>query len=883
MFSAPTTTDPEPKSLGNIQAGDLNSNQQIVPVPYLAGRRFIAGLSLTDVYNVVTKAEKRQTTKGGKGGGSGTPTYIDYGDFGLAFCMGGRMPVEAVFKVIVNTDIVWESADGLWFGAAEYLDITVANYGLLRIYKGSYTQPVDALLTPRGARPGTIGFDDRRPQTWPYRDPDLTETTYLGLPSGEAHPIAGHYDAHSAYRPVCYGIFHNWRLGRNPAPAPNIKVELQRSVPWFAGFVVDRAATGLDATASGVNPVGVAYDILTDPVFGLGYTDAELYRAGWENALAAQSWLLIAPLLENFSPAKTLLANLISPWSTDVKSYVDGYLRERDGLIDLGVFDHGLIDTNSLPLLTDDDLDGEPDPLPTSYDDVATTFTVSYSDKDHFYQRRPQKYDDPSARRQVGKKRPVTDNREWIVAGDIAKRWVTEAGRIRTLPGQSGPIPVKREWLDNAPMVGGGTYGQVREGDRFLWNSASKGLSQLLWIIETEWPEDRSGQTTLHVENERGFWPSLYIPPPDTSLGDFVIQPVDIVTHRIVELPSGELKSSANKQIAIFALRTDAAMRGFHVHTSVLGTTFDLVSERNHFAIFGKIKSAAYGVTATPDTVTGMIVDLYGADLDQLTPQTDSQRDDNTWLAFTAGGEIMSVGDKTALGSGRFKIFPKRGLYGTAIASHAIDTDVWFIRRADLIAIENANFIAGATRYFKLQAFTQTQDFDLASATSFPFVFGSGSAVSIPIIAKNALKRRVYAAPSGQQEQHLHMIWDYVRDQEIVSFEAQVTGPGYTDLTLTPPVVGGFKKISSPEVDWIIPPWGIWSVSVRAFNRYGEASAWETPDGVGIVASVSVYKWRLTESGALEGWNPTQSLWFPYGVDGTAGNEVLGIVGAGHS
>jgi hypothetical protein len=771
MFSASTETDPEPKSLGNIEANDLNSNQQIVPVAYLAGRRFIAGQSLTDVYNVTTKAVQSQTTKGGKGGSAGA-TYIDYGTFGLAFCMGGRKPVEAVFRIVVNTDIVWESVDGVWFGGAEYVDITVENWGTVRIYKGSFTQGIDPRLVPRGPIPDPIAnpdFDRRRLNTWPNRLPIGGETSYLGLPSGETNAIAGHYDPHSAYRPVCYGLFINWKLGRNPAPAPNIKVELQRSVPWLPGSTADRAALALDSTDAGVNAIGVIYDVITDPIFGFARADADLYQAGWETALIACAWLRIAPLVTNFMAVKALLGTLISPWSSDVKSYVDGFLRERDGLLDIGVFTHGAFDLNQLPLLTDDDLDDEPDLQPD--DEIAgTTFFVSYSDKDHFYQRRPQKHDDPSARAQLGEERDVIDERDWITDGAVAKRWVVEAGHIRTLPGESGPIPVKREWLDNAPKVGGGSYGQVREGDRFLWNSASKGLSQLLWIFETEWPEDRSGQTTLHVENERGYFPTPYYPPPDTSLGDFVIEPVDLATRRVVELPLGQLKTSPNNQVAILALRTDVAMRGFHVHTSVDNTSFVLASERNHFAVFGKVKSTAYvDSTDVVDVSVGMVVDLYGPDLDGLTPQSDQARDDNTWLCF-CGAEIMSVGDIEALGDGRYRIYFLRAVYDTRPATHAVDADVWFIPRANITSIENANFLSGSTRYFKLQPYTIDQELDLADATSFAYSFAS---LPPGLLAPFGLKVSRLYKDTGTipNEAHVVFSWDWGLTQDVAGFD----------------------------------------------------------------------------------------------------------------
>jgi hypothetical protein len=86
MFSSTPTTDPEPKSLGNLNADDFNSNQQLVAVTYLAGRNLIAGQNFTPVYNHYVKPIKTKTGKDS----TGTTGYTDYGTFGLLLHIGGR-------------------------------------------------------------------------------------------------------------------------------------------------------------------------------------------------------------------------------------------------------------------------------------------------------------------------------------------------------------------------------------------------------------------------------------------------------------------------------------------------------------------------------------------------------------------------------------------------------------------------------------------------------------------------------------------------------------------------------------------------------------------------------------------------------------------------
>jgi hypothetical protein len=49
-------------------------------------------------------------------------------------------------------------------------------------------------------------------------------------------------------------------------------------------------------------------------------------------------------------------------------------MRDYDGQLDVGFWAHGAINLGALPVLTDDDLDGEPDLKPKDLSDADTTF-----------------------------------------------------------------------------------------------------------------------------------------------------------------------------------------------------------------------------------------------------------------------------------------------------------------------------------------------------------------------------------------------------------------------------------------------------------------------------------------------------------------------------
>src|SRR6266850_1998818 len=93
----------EKRKLANISDDAINSNQQSVPVKYLAGRSYVSGDYISSAYNPKAIPIKTQTGKGE----SQTTGYKYFCDFALVFCMGGRRPVDGIYAIVVDSDIVW--------------------------------------------------------------------------------------------------------------------------------------------------------------------------------------------------------------------------------------------------------------------------------------------------------------------------------------------------------------------------------------------------------------------------------------------------------------------------------------------------------------------------------------------------------------------------------------------------------------------------------------------------------------------------------------------------------------------------------------------------------------------------------------------------------
>ena len=196
------------KKFANISNDQINSNQQAVPVKYLAGRTYVAGDYITPAYNPKAKPVKTQSGKNE----SSTTGYKYFADFALMFCTGGRRPVDAVYKVIVDSDIRWTG--NVQRGAADYETIAVEGLGTIYLYWGTETQPIDStLLSPRGVPGGSTDPNDST--TFPEAPATGGAPTYQGMAAGDSDPYSGHYDKHPAYRGQCYGVFKNWSLGRD--------------------------------------------------------------------------------------------------------------------------------------------------------------------------------------------------------------------------------------------------------------------------------------------------------------------------------------------------------------------------------------------------------------------------------------------------------------------------------------------------------------------------------------------------------------------------------------------------------------------------------------------------------------------------------------------
>jgi hypothetical protein len=678
------------KKFANIADDQINSNQQAVPVKYLAGRSCLAGDYISPAYNPKAVPIKTQAGKGQ----SSTTGYKYFADFALMFCTGGRRPVDAIYTIIVDSDIRWDG--NIVRGSSASVVIQIEDLGTMRLYWGSETQGIDGtLLSPR-EKP-IAGGNPLDKTTYPPNDPPPgTSHTESGFAAGDPDPFSGHYDRHPAYRGQCYAVFTKWKLGRDRTDVPNIQVELARGCP--APWVTTGPSPGfVSSDQKGVNPIAVLYDWLTDTRFGMALPDSFLNLNSFRdtyNALEAQG-ARISPLISQQDDFRQVIAQLME--------YFDGWIRRNGRVIEVGLWVKGNVISSAT--LTDNDLLADPDLTPQGWGPTINEVTVVYKDREHHFNDYTQVYRDPNNFRITGSPRPETYSRPWITDATLAKSYAQTAGATAAMPFTSGELTVKREWLDNNNML---------PGLVFTYNSAFYGLSFLMRLLEVEHEADKSAEAKLSVQWEQSQWPGLYHPPAFQGPGGFILGPRAIWKSRITEVPYLLADQKFDTQLICLAVRGNVEVQGYRIWISMDGgSTYDIVpndASTSAFASFARLD------TALSNIVQQATFYLYGIDQDEVVSQTDAEMHDDNLLCFI-DQEVMSIGHITTLGHGQFRAVIVRGRFGTTPALHAANSQIFFLFRSRMKLIDNAGFIPGTAIKIKLQPFTADLDYDITSLT----------------------------------------------------------------------------------------------------------------------------------------------------------------------
>lgn len=319
-----------------LEAKYLSDNAQSDPVKILFGRDFLPLTLLTPVFDLYT----RETGGGGKGaskaGGGGQKTY--YGGFAAAFCVGPVKAIHAIYDS--DTELVsWleegfelgykENAD-VWNGAGEYNIIDVTDFGVLRLHRGTDTQPVDPRFT-----------NGKAIQINPEDDHSI-------IPASEA--------IQTAYRNTFYIATDSFKLGTSNT-TPNLRIEVS-CVPQ--AFVTDAGELpewfSVTDSEGDVWPPLIIYEYLRNDTWGgAGLSaddiDFDSFLSATEQCIA--EGVAITALQDS---AETTIRDAIS----QILQYCDGVLfLNHESKIALRLV-RTPSDTSDLPEITTDELAEEP-------------------------------------------------------------------------------------------------------------------------------------------------------------------------------------------------------------------------------------------------------------------------------------------------------------------------------------------------------------------------------------------------------------------------------------------------------------------------------------------------------------------------------------------
>jgi fibronectin type 3 domain-containing protein len=559
-----------------------------------------------------------------------------------------------------------------------------------------------------------------------------------------AHSMAG--KTHPDYRGLALVGVRNVYAGRadgNTPAIPNIEAVVSRRSPTAYSFGYD---------TWGTHPVGAIYDILTDKRGGLGLVNpmesshltAQLNRLMSSGAAGKTGPdLFFSPLLAQPKEAHQYL--------NDALSYIDGWLRPRNGKLEIDWFpnDGTTVSSAGLREISWHDMVSEPQLEPTGLDKLVTQIAVTGLDHaaaDAGMAEATEVAQVPYALQLVGEPRTEQINRPFFVSRDQLRHYAATMAAIRATPDLKGQVKVRRE---SATHPDGVT--PLIPGDRFNLDYTPHELDLVVRVIERIESEDRS-EVTLKFERERGASPAPYVPPFDPRAQLDQPVPAALTRYNASEVPGAE-----PREVAILVERPEGNASGCRIHYSPTNSWPGMIIDTIQTWACGALLKTALAATTGDVTVE---LQSVGIDWARIVSQSAAEQTDDR-LLLIAGAEWFSVGTITVASPGVYNVQLKRARRGSPAITHAINDTVFLIYRAELPTVSHPEFsVVGSPEYFKLQPFNDAGDGPLtavfsialedrtpAAPTNLTAIAGTGKSVSLDwdfLTGENISEYRIY-------------------------------------------------------------------------------------------------------------------------------------------
>lgn len=638
----------KPKPLG-VDERRVSTNEQAVPVPYMAGKRPMPVTFISDAFDIVsvpvTRDVGKQKTK------AGTNYFASFA------CLVGHGPMDGIHEIKLNGESVWTGNLLRAGGNVDFVDITIPNFGTAKFYFGTETQMPDV---------------------------------YLSAKSGVKHP---------AYRGFAYLVFYRHFFGFNQTSAQNIEVVVSR----YPGTKI----------GDDINPMACVTEWLTNPRVGLGLRNDEvaiLDDAGIAVTAAqlATEQFGVSPWLTRSMELRQLLLMLLE--------YFDGYpFMTVDGKFSVGL-GRPPADLNALPVVDETLMTKRLERTPEDWSTTANKTMVKFINSDNLWQNDVSTWIDRGNFRITGELLPLTLDRSWITKQVLADRVKLASGRMAALPDVTGELTLRK----TATL-----FNALAPGALFKLNYAPRNIVGMLCRV-TERRRAAPGRPEFGVSFRLDRSYLTQVGPAGTAhaVKDLPGAPVfpQIETALVVELPLA-LCPSGVLSLAVLAVRPDESINGFRVYLGhnydatghIAPESFEVLEGSSRFAMHGTLSEDYPADTQTLDLDRGLLVTWDGVDTALVSDQDlfDGLADE---LLVYCGGEFLSVAQIVMVDSERYRLFCARGRFATAKTASAAGSEVFLIRRTDIVALQHSHIQALNTVALKLQTYGKSGFSDLATA-----------------------------------------------------------------------------------------------------------------------------------------------------------------------
>lgn len=686
FFSSSNMPAAAPQPLGVKDEWGV-SNEQARPLPYVAGMQRLALTWISDVFNESATAVSQSFGKGG----NITTGYNYYASIAGAVCGG---PVDFIAAIWLNGEKIWPNdnenevlSPQILRGTESYVDITIPEHGVFRLYWGTETQEADTLL-----------LEDN------FRLDENNEVAEF---------------EHPAYRGVCYAVLNNFFLGFNQTNVQNVEVAVGRypSRSWMTPPDESwELADGLRYVHD-CNPIAVAADWLQNPRFGLAFPDEWLDLTAMNDALKRCAFdpIYLSLLLNREEPVRELLLRLAE--------HMDAWpLLSAAGVFSFRLIRTNADETDNAPLVTEAELTSRPTLDSESWEEAASEVRVTFNNAVKAFNPDAVTVPCPAARRfSNGAASPVTLDRPWITSPEIADAVASAAARVRANPATRGRLRLLRigTWFDD-----------LSPGALFRLQVTGRDFSGLIFRVDERSlsePDEPSFEVSFHAD-----WHHLYPPPVRAGGADndlvpsptAVPAPSPVCPHvTVLELPPA-LCPDGDPSVAVLCDRPSSESVAFDVwlkrnydFTWPSGAaeeqaTYVRLGSSVKFPLRAVILEEFVAARRCIDDAGGLLVQLDDASvvLDEQTPFDGMAGE---WLVF-AGSEIFSVWGWELESLGQYRLQVIRRRFATLPQTHAIGAEAWLVRRSELAVFTHPHFQPGHTAVIKVSPRTAKTAADLA-------------------------------------------------------------------------------------------------------------------------------------------------------------------------